>query len=134
MLKKDVFLCHIISGGTQRLSRLVGLARAKELIFTGRLINGREAERIGLVNNVVEANAAGDAAYGYALKLAQEILPQGPIALKMAKLAIYKGFEVDLESGLNIEQQCYAQVIPTADRIEGLTAFKEKRRPVFRGE
>uniref|UniRef100_A0A914UU37 Uncharacterized protein n=1 Tax=Plectus sambesii TaxID=2011161 RepID=A0A914UU37_9BILA len=121
-------------GGTQRLARVVGVARAKELIYTSRLITGVEAERIGLVNHVVEPNSAGDAAYQRALKLAKEILPQGPIALRVAKIAIDRGSEVDLETGLNIEQQCYAQVIPTKDRIEGLTAFKEKRPPVYKGE
>lgn len=121
-------------GGTQRLARLVGPAIAKELIFTARVIKGPEAERIGLVNHVVKQNDTGDAAYQRAFELAQEIAPQGPVALKMAKLAINRGSEVDLETGLQFEQACYAQVIPTKDRIEGLTAFKEKRIPVYKGK
>ncbi|KAH3827834.1 methylglutaconyl-CoA hydratase, mitochondrial-like [Dreissena polymorpha] len=121
-------------GGTQRLARLVGPALAKELIFTARVIKGPEAERIGLVNHVVKQIDTGDAAYQRAFELAQEIAPQGPVALKMAKLAINRGSEVDLETGLQFEQACYAQVIPTKDRIEGLTAFKEKRIPVYKGK
>lgn len=117
-------------GGTQRLPRLIGPSKAKELIFTARVVNGTEAEEIGLVNYVVEQNAA----YQKALGLASEILPQGPIALKMAKNAINRGIEVDLVSGLKFEEACYAQVIPTKDRLEGLKAFKEKRKPVYRGE
>ncbi|KAK3585870.1 hypothetical protein CHS0354_038402 [Potamilus streckersoni] len=120
-------------GGTQRLTRIVGPSIAKELIFTARIIDGSEAHRIGLVNHVVEQNDKDDAAYLRALKLAEEIVPQGPIALKMAKLAISKGSEVDIESGLKFEEACYAQVIPTKDRLEGLQAFKEKRPPVFKG-
>jgi len=120
-------------GGTQNISRLVGVAKAKELVFTGRMIDGREAEKIGLVNKTVPQNDNGDAAFLAALDLAREIQPQGPIALRMAKLAISKGSEVDLASSLAIEQMCYAQVIPTKDRMEGLIAFKEKRKPVYKG-
>jgi len=122
------------AGGTQRLPRLVGPAIAQELIFTSRILNGVEAKEIGLVNHCVEQNEEGDAAYQRAMKLAEEILPQGPVAVKMAKLAINKGIQVDLQSGLAVEQGCYAQVIPTKDRIEGLTAFKEKRKPQYTGQ
>lgn len=97
------------------------------------MVQGQEAETLGLVNKSVPQNENGDAAYQEALKLAQEIQPQGPIALRMAKLAISKGAEVDLASALAIEQMCYAQVIPTKDRLEGLQAFKEKRKPVYKG-
>ena len=122
------------AGGTQTLSRVVGPAKAKELIFTAKIFDGNYANDIGLVNNVVPQNEQGDAAYIEALNLAQAIKPQGPVALRMAKLAINKGSEVDLSTGLAIEQACYAQVIPTKDRIEGLTAFREKRKPVYKGE
>ncbi|XP_076360345.1 methylglutaconyl-CoA hydratase, mitochondrial [Tachypleus tridentatus] len=122
------------AGGTQRLPRVVGPSVAKELIFTGRIIDGNQAHSIGLVNHVVEQNQTGDAAYHKALELAEEIVPQGPVALRMAKLAINKGTEVDLNSGLAYEQAFYAQVIPTKDRIEGLQAFKEKRPPCYKGE
>jgi len=122
------------AGGTQNLTRLIGLAKAKELMYTARMIQGEEAERLGLVNKSVPQNASNDAAYLAALALAEEIQPQGPIALRMAKMAISKGAEVDLNSALAFEQQCYAQVIPTQDRLEGLLAFKEKRKPVFKGK
>ena len=118
------------AGGTQRLPRLIGMAKAKELIFTARILNGEQSEEIGLVNYVVDENQA----YNKALEIASEILPQGPIALQMAKNAINRGMEVDLISGLKFEEACYAQVIPTKDRLEGLQAFKEKRKPVYRGE
>lgn len=122
------------AGGTQRLPRIVGPAIAKEMIFTGRVVDGSEAARIGLVNDVVPQNDAGDAAYHRALELAREIMPNGPIALRMAKQAINRGIEVDINSGLAFEQACYAQVIPTKDRMEGLIAFREKRPPRYRGE
>ena len=116
-------------GGTQRLPRAVGPARARELIYTARVLRGQEAADIGLVNHCVPQNEAGDAAYLRSLQLAQEILPNGPVGVAMAKVAINKGSEVDLASGIGFEEACYAQVIPTKDRIEALTAFKEKRKP-----
>ncbi|RVE65373.1 hypothetical protein OJAV_G00115890 [Oryzias javanicus] len=122
------------AGGTQRLPRVIGVSLAKELIFAARVVDGQEASRLGLVSRCVEQNKSGDAAYLEALELAREINPQGPIAIRMAKLAINQGIEVDLSTGLAIEEACYAQVIPTKDRLEGLAAFKEKRRPNFRGE
>uniref|UniRef100_A0A665U5T2 AU RNA binding protein/enoyl-CoA hydratase n=1 Tax=Echeneis naucrates TaxID=173247 RepID=A0A665U5T2_ECHNA len=122
------------AGGTQRLPRVIGVSLAKELIFAARVVDGAEACRLGLVSNSVEQNKSGDAAYLQALELAREINPQGPIAIRMAKLAINQGIEVDLATGLAIEEACYAQVIPTKDRLEGLAAFKEKRRPNFKGE
>jgi len=121
-------------GGTQRLPRVVGVAKARELIYTARILNGNEALDIGLVNHCVDQNDAGDAAYLRSLALAKEILPNGPIGVAMAKMAINKGTEVDLASGLSFEEAAYAQVIPTKDRIEALTAFREKRKPVFKGE
>ncbi|XP_046580849.1 methylglutaconyl-CoA hydratase, mitochondrial-like isoform X1 [Haliotis rubra] len=121
------------AGGTQRLPRVLGPALAKELIYTGRVLDGQQAAQIGLVNHCVDQNEAGDAAYLRSLTLAEEILPQGPIALRMAKQAINRGLEVELESGLKFEEAYYAQVIPTKDRIEGLTAFKEKRPPKYQG-
>jgi len=120
-------------GGTQRLPRLVGPAVAKELIFTAKIIDGKYAKEIGLVNHCVPQNGDGDAAYQRALVLAREILPNGPVGVRMAKNAINKGVEVDLGTGLAIEEACYAQVIPTKDRIEALKAFAEKRKPVFEG-
>merc|ERR1719403_720342 len=121
-------------GGTQRLPRVVGIGKAKELIYSARILNGRDAESIGLVNHCVDQNENGDAAYQKSLELAREILPNGPIGVTMAKMAINKGSEVDIASGLAFEEAAYAQVIPTKDRIEALTAFREKRKPVFKGE
>ncbi|XP_074993504.1 methylglutaconyl-CoA hydratase, mitochondrial isoform X2 [Calonectris borealis] len=121
-------------GGTQRLPRAIGVSLAKELIFSARTVDGEEAKSIGLISHVVEQNEAGDAAYRRALALAREFLPQGPVAVRVAKLAINQGMEVDLVTGLAIEEACYAQTIPTKDRIEGLLAFKEKRPPRYKGE
>ncbi|XP_078531749.1 methylglutaconyl-CoA hydratase, mitochondrial isoform X2 [Lissotriton helveticus] len=122
------------AGGTQRLPRAIGVALAKELIFSARVLDGEEAKAVGLVSHVVEQNDAGDAAYRKAVSLAREFIPQGPVAIRMAKLAINQGIEVDLATGLAIEEACYGQVIPTKDRIEGLLAFKEKRPPRYKGE
>ncbi|KND04522.1 uncharacterized protein SPPG_00251 [Spizellomyces punctatus DAOM BR117] len=116
------------AGGTQRLPRLIGIPKAKELIFTARTLNSEEAEKIGLVNH-----ATAGSAYNKALELARQILDKGPVAIKMAKLAIDKGSQVDISSGLAFEQTCYAQVIPTEDRLEGLAAFREKRDPIYKG-
>ncbi|WP_243304502.1 enoyl-CoA hydratase-related protein [Geothrix oryzisoli] len=118
------------AGGTQRLPRLIGASRAKELIFTARRIGAADAERLGLVDRVAPAGGALDAA----LALAREILPNGPVALRMAKLAVNRGVALDRDSGLAFEQACYAQVIPTKDRLEGLAAFRDKRKPQYRGE
>ncbi|KAM5260328.1 methylglutaconyl-CoA hydratase, mitochondrial isoform 3-T7 [Hipposideros larvatus] len=121
-------------GGTQRLPRAIGMSLAKELIFSARVLDGQEAKAVGLVSHVLEQNQEGDAAYRKALDLAREFLPQGPVAMRVAKLAINQGMEVDLVTGLAIEEACYAQTIPTKDRLEGLLAFKEKRSPRFKGE
>uniref|UniRef100_A0A8C2UKS3 AU RNA binding methylglutaconyl-CoA hydratase n=1 Tax=Chinchilla lanigera TaxID=34839 RepID=A0A8C2UKS3_CHILA len=121
-------------GGTQRLPRAIGMSLAKELIFSARVLDGEEAKAVGLVSHVLEQNQEGDAAYRKALDLAREFLPQGPIAMRVAKLAINQGMEVDLITGLAIEEACYAQTIPTKDRLEGLLAFKEKRLPRYKGE
>ncbi|KAF7244510.1 Enoyl-CoA hydratase domain-containing protein 2, mitochondrial [Varanus komodoensis] len=122
------------AGGTQRLPRCIGTGLAKELIFTGRQIDGQEAFSIGLVNHTVPQNKEGDAAYKRALALAEEIVPRAPIAVKMGKVAINRGSEVDIASGMAIERMCYAQNIPTRDRQEGMAAFIEKRPPKFIGK
>ncbi|GBM99765.1 Methylglutaconyl-CoA hydratase, mitochondrial [Araneus ventricosus] len=109
-------------GGTQRLARIVGPAIAKELIFTARIIDGNQAFKIGLANHVVEQNSDGDSAFKKALELAEEIKTQGPIAVRLAKMAIDRGLDVDLRNGLAFEQAYYSQTIGTKDRYE-VTAF-----------
>ncbi|XP_024908169.1 enoyl-CoA hydratase domain-containing protein 2, mitochondrial isoform X2 [Cynoglossus semilaevis] len=122
------------AGGSQRLPRMVGITLAKELIFTGRCVGGETALEMGLVNRAIMQNHEGDAAYREALSLAREILPQAPIAVRMAKEAMNRGSEVDINSAMAIERICYAQVIPTRDRREGMDAFIEKRPPRYTGE
>ncbi|KAJ8916107.1 hypothetical protein NQ315_004474 [Exocentrus adspersus] len=121
------------AGGTQFLPRTVSSSVAKELIFTAKIIDSQTAEKLGLVNHVVDQNETNNAAYLQSLELAETILPNGPLGIKMAKKAINRGVEVDLSSGLAIEEACYAQLIPTKDRIEGLQAFNEKRKPIYLG-
>lgn len=118
------------AGGTQRLPRLIGKGRAKELIFTARRIEANEAEKYGLVEYVVPFNQLMDKAY----EIAGQIVANGPIAVAQAKYAIDKGFDVDLNTGLAIETNAYEITIPTKDRLEGLKAFKEKRKPRYTGE
>ncbi|XP_061337016.1 probable enoyl-CoA hydratase 2, mitochondrial [Gastrolobium bilobum] len=117
------------AGGTQRLPRLVGKAIAKDIIFTGRKINGREAMSMGLVNYCVPAGEA----YLKALAVARDINQKGPVAIRMAKRAINEGDETDLTSALVLEENCYDQVLNTQDRLEGLAAFAEKRKPRYTG-
>ncbi|XP_070366007.1 enoyl-CoA hydratase domain-containing protein 2, mitochondrial isoform X13 [Equus asinus] len=99
-----------VAGGTQRLPRCLGVALAKELIFTGRRLSGTQAQVLGLVNHAVAQNEEGNAAYHRARALAQEILPQAPIAVRLSKVAIDRGMEVDIASGMAIEGICYAQL------------------------
>ncbi|XP_045478552.1 methylglutaconyl-CoA hydratase, mitochondrial [Harmonia axyridis] len=122
------------AGGTQRLPRLINPAKAKELIFTAALLNGEEAEKLGIVNHVVEQNENGNSSYLKSLEICEKMLQNGPVALKMAKAAINRGLEVDIHTGIAIEEAYYAQVIPTKDRMEALLAFQEKRKPNFKGE
>ncbi|NEZ42820.1 enoyl-CoA hydratase [Paenibacillus alvei] len=118
------------AGGTQRLPRLIGKGRAKELIFTARKIDAEEARNIGLV----EAVSPPEFLLDKALEMAGRIVRNAPIAVTQAKFAIDKGMEVELNTGLAIEQHAYEATIPTKDRLEGLQAFKEKRPPIFKGE
>uniref|UniRef100_A0A1I7UZ21 Enoyl-CoA hydratase domain-containing protein 2, mitochondrial n=1 Tax=Caenorhabditis tropicalis TaxID=1561998 RepID=A0A1I7UZ21_9PELO len=117
------------AGGSQRLYRIVGVAKAKELIYTAEVFDGKTAERLGVVNHCVEGNPLEKS-----LEIGRKIIPRGPIAVKLAKLAINLGSQTDITSALSVEQQCYAQIIHTKDRIEGLSAFAEKRDPVYKGE
>lgn len=117
------------AGGTQRLPRLVGPAKAKELIFTGRMVDADEAQRIGLVDEVVPAGEVFEAARKFAA-----VFVSGPSrALRAAKQAVDSGLEVDLHTGLAWETQLFAGLFATTDAHEGMTAFAEKRKPGFHG-
>jgi enoyl-CoA hydratase/carnithine racemase len=117
------------AGGTQRLPRLVGKGKAKELIFTGKRIGAAEASAIGLVNKVCAPEVLIDTCR----QMAAEICETGPVAIEQAKYAINYGMETDLSTGLAIESNAYWVCIPTQDRLEGLAAFKAKRKPVYKG-
>lgn len=121
------------AGGTQRLARAVGGPLARELIYTARLFTAEQALQYGAVNKVSEQNEEGTSAYKSALEIAREILPNAPSAIKMAKKAIGHGLQVDINNGCAIEEFCYNQIIPTKDRMEGLLAFVEKRKPNYTG-
>jgi len=117
-------------GGTQRLPRIIGMGRAKELIFTGRKVDAEEAQKINLVNTVCKQEELID----QCMEMADMIAETGPIAVEQAKYAMNYGVETDLNTGLAIESNAYRVTIPTKDRVEGLTAFREKRKPVYKGE
>ncbi len=117
------------AGGTQRLPRLIGPARAKELIFTARRIDAAMAFQMGIVNQVVEPAQV----LPTAVSLAEEIGKNGPIAVRQAKFAVDAGLSMDLASGLVVERVAYERVISTKDRKEALMAFAEKRDPHFEG-
>ncbi|PLR97761.1 enoyl-CoA hydratase-related protein [Bacillus sp. T33-2] len=118
------------AGGTQRLARLIGQARALELILTARKITAEEALAYQLLNKVTEKGELMEAC----ANLASEMLNNGPIALQQAKFAVKQGLNADLQTGLHIERKAYEITIPTEDRLEALQAFSEKRKPVFKGK
>jgi len=120
------------AGGTQRLPRLIGRGKAKELIFTGRRVDAREALQISLVNQICENE--NNVLLDECRKMAAMICEAGPIAIEQAKYAINYGLETDLYTGLGIESNAYWVTIPTEDRLEGLAAFREKRKPVYKGK
>ncbi|HIW63322.1 MAG TPA: enoyl-CoA hydratase/isomerase family protein [Candidatus Stackebrandtia excrementipullorum] len=118
------------AGGTQRLPRLVGPSRAKELIFTGRMIDAQEALRIGLVDDVVPAAEVFEAAKTFA-----SVFTDGaPRALRAAKQAVDTGLEMELPAGLAWESQLFAGLFATHDAHEGMNAFTDKRKPGFTGK
>ncbi len=117
------------AGGTQRLPRLIGPGKAKELIFTAQRLKAEEAAEIGILEYAVPRTELLEKA----LELAKAMAKNGPIALIQAKKAVNKGIEVDLATGLKIEELAYDALIPTEDRIEGLKAFTEKRPPEYKG-
>ncbi|MBY7143556.1 enoyl-CoA hydratase [Virgibacillus sp. NKC19-3] len=117
------------AGGTQRLPRLIGIGQAKRLIYTAKPLQADEALNIGLVEQVVQADDLLDET----IQLAKTIAMNGPLALRQAKLAIDRGMQTDVSTALTLEHLSYKQTIPTNDRLEGLAAFKEKRKPQFKG-
>ncbi|WP_110114357.1 enoyl-CoA hydratase-related protein [Bacillus sp. CGMCC 1.16541] len=117
------------AGGTQRLPRLIGEAKALELILTARKLPSVEAYTYGLFTNVVAETKLEEAVQQFV----SSILQNGPIALQQAKFAVKEGMKVDLQTGLQIERKAYELTIPTEDRVEALVAFGEKRKPQFKG-
>jgi enoyl-CoA hydratase/carnithine racemase len=117
------------AGGTQRLARLIGPARAKDLVFSGRMVDADEALRIGLADRVAPAEEV----YPTAVELLRPYLSGPALALRAAKLAIDNGLDMDLASGLAWESQLFASLFATEDRVEGTTAFVAKRKPKFTG-
>ncbi|KGK90886.1 enoyl-CoA hydratase [Desulfosporosinus sp. HMP52] len=117
------------AGGTQRLPRLIGAGRAKELIFSGDFIKAEEALRIGLVNKVVPA----DLLFSEAKKMAKRFADRGAVALRMAKSSVNEGLRMDLEAGLQYEHKCFSLLFATEDQKEGMKAFLEKRPAKFLG-
>jgi enoyl-CoA hydratase/carnithine racemase len=117
------------AGGTQRLPRIIGVGKAKELIYTARRISANEALEIGLINSVYDKEILLEKA----TELALEIAKNAPLSLIQAKVAINKGIEVDLTTGLKIEELAYNELLHTEDRLEGLVAFQEKRQPQYQG-
>jgi enoyl-CoA hydratase/carnithine racemase len=118
------------AGGTARLPRLVGVARAKDLILTGRRVGAAEALAMGLVSRVAPAGQVVPAA----VALAEQVARNAPISLRQAKRAIDGGFHLPLEEALALENRLYQDCLASRDRVEALRAFAEKRPPVFTGE
>jgi len=116
-------------GGTQRLSRIVGVTKAKELVYTGDIIDAHTAYSIGLINKVVSP----DALMSEANELARKMVTKSSVILSLAKKAINSGMNVDLSSGLDLEAECFALCFSTEDQKEGMSAFLEKRKPAFKG-
>jgi enoyl-CoA hydratase len=116
-------------GGTQRLTRLIGRTKAKELVFTGRMIDAKTAEQLGIVNMVLPADKFRETVRQFALELASK----APVAIRVAKALINKGADISLDSALALEREGFAVVASTEDLKEGVSAFTEKRKPVFKG-
>ena len=129
-------LTHIASGfipwdgGTQRLPRLVGRAKAMEMLLLGETVSAREAYRLGLVNKVVQLKEL----LPVVNDMAQRMASSAPLALRYVKEAVYKGLDLTLEEGLRLETDLYAILQTTEDRAEGITSFLKKRQPKFKGK
>jgi enoyl-CoA hydratase len=118
------------TGGTQNLARAIGERRAKELILSGLPFTSAEAEAWGLVNRVVEPADLLETTFA----IVRRIAANGPIAVRQAKQAIHRGMQMSVWDGLAYEIEAYNRLVPTEDRREGVRAFNEKRKPVFRGQ
>lgn len=116
------------AGGTQRLSRLIGVGRAKEHIFVAEPLSGAEATRLGIANHLTSGE---ESSFQKAVDLAKKICKRGPRALRLAKAAIDNGSQTSLDTGLDIEHAYYGQLLDSADRVEGMRAFSEKRQPLY---
>jgi enoyl-CoA hydratase/carnithine racemase len=116
-------------GGTQRLARVMGKQRAMELVLTGRRIGAAEARELGIVTSV----APGDGWLDSALELAATVAERPPLAVRLGKQAVLAAEETPLSAGLDHERRLYELAMATEDRVEGMTAFLEKRKPEFRG-
>ncbi|MGB8781074.1 MAG: enoyl-CoA hydratase-related protein [Candidatus Bathyarchaeia archaeon] len=117
-------------GGTQRLTRLVGMTKAKELVFTGKMLDARTAEQLGLINMVTPVDKFRETVRQFALELASK----PPVALRVAKALINKGANISLDSALALEREGFGVVASSEDLKEGVSAFAEKRKPVFKGK
>jgi enoyl-CoA hydratase len=117
-------------GGTQRLTRLVGMTKAKELVFTGRMIDARTAEQIGLLNMAVPADKFREIVH----QLAVDLASKAPVALKVAKALITKGADMSLDAALELEREGFGVIGYTDDLKVGTSAFAEKRKPEFKGK
>ena len=118
------------AGGTQRLPRLIGMGKAKELIYTARRLTAEEAHSYGIVEHVTAPESLLEAARELALEMAKN----APLSLIQAKTAINQGMQTDIATGLQIESLAYSRLLTTEDRLEGLKAFQEKRSPVYSGK
>jgi enoyl-CoA hydratase/carnithine racemase len=116
-------------GGTQLLTRRVGWSRAAQMVFTAQRYDAASAHRLGVVDEVVAAGSARERALG----IAAQIAANSPVGVRNAKRAMRQGFDTDLDTGLRIEDECWAATAFSADRAEGVAAFAEKRRPTWPG-
>jgi len=117
-------------GGTQRLTRLIGKTKAKELVFTGKIIDAKTAEQLGLVNMAVPTDKFRETVR----QSAAELAAKAPVALKVAKALINKGADMSLDAAIALEREGFGVVASTEDLQEGVSAFMEKRKPVFKGK
>ncbi|GAC77010.1 aromatic-l-amino-acid/l-histidine decarboxylase [Moesziomyces antarcticus T-34] len=118
------------AGGTQRAPRIIGMQRAKELIYTGAQLDASQAKELGLIDHV----SPGSSCLELCQALAKQMIPSAPLALRAAKMAISMGTNVELTRGLDLEWACYEPLLESKDRREALDAFHQKRKPIFIGK